>query len=77
MQPLGGHYLLPHERWFVRSTLERQRARRTPDVVRLEDRLGPVGVSLYLAAQASVFPGYLTVLAGLAFVVAAFFTCRS
>jgi UPF0716 family protein affecting phage T7 exclusion len=71
MQPPTSHYLLPHERWFVRSTLERQRTHRTPAVVRMENRLGPEGVTLYLAALATILPGYVTALAGFALVIAA------
>jgi hypothetical protein len=72
MQPPTSHYLLPHERWYVRSLLERQRTHRNAYVIRLENNLGPEGVTLYLAGQASYFPGYMTVLVGLVLVLAAF-----
>jgi UPF0716 family protein affecting phage T7 exclusion len=72
MQPLTSHYLFPHERWFVRSMLERQRTHRTRYVVRMENNLGPEGVTLCLAGQASILPGYMTALAGLVLVIAAF-----
>ena len=73
MQLSTSHHLLPHERWFVRSTLERQRTRRTPYVVRMEQRLGPEGVTLYLAGQATYFPGTMTMMAGIALMIAAWF----
>src|ERR1700731_2627171 len=73
MQLPTSHYLLPHERWFVRSTLERQRTHRTTYVVSMENRLGPEGVTLYLAGQATYFPGTMTMMAGIPLVVAAWF----
>jgi hypothetical protein len=45
-----GHRLLPPERWFATLTLERQRSRRTPAVVRLEQNYGPEGIALAAAA---------------------------
>ena len=34
-------FLLPHERWFARWILERQRTRRTTAVGRMEQQYGP------------------------------------
>jgi len=39
----------------------------------MENRLGPEGVTLYLAGQATYFPGTMTMMAGLALVIAAWF----
>ena len=36
-----GHRLLPHERWFDSSTLERQQAHRTLDILLIEPNYGP------------------------------------
>lgn len=65
-----GHRLLPHERWFASSTLERQRIHRGPDILRLEQNYGPVGMALWAAALATVLPGALMVLSGIAFMLA-------
>ena len=38
---IPGHRLLPHERWFDSSTLERQQAHRTLDIFLIEPNYGP------------------------------------
>jgi hypothetical protein len=65
-----GHRLLPHERWFASSTLERQRTHPTPDILLIEQNHGPVGIVLWAAALATVLPGALMVLSGIAFMLA-------
>lgn len=70
MSVAPGHHLLPHERWFASSTLERQRTHRTPDILLIEQNYGPVGIVLWAAALATVFPGTLMVLSGIAFLLA-------
>ena len=70
MSVAPGHHLLPHERWFASSTLERQRTHRTPDILLIEQNYGPVGVALWAAALATVLPGALMVLSGIAFMLA-------
>lgn len=64
------HHLLPHERWFASSTLERQRTHRTPDILRMEQNYGPEGITLYAAAMSTALPGVLMVLSGFAFMLA-------
>lgn len=44
-----GHWLLPPERWFASAVLERQRTRRTPTILRLEQNYGPEGIALVAA----------------------------
>ena len=41
MSVAPGHHLLPHERWFASSTLERQRTHRTPDILLIEKTMVP------------------------------------
>lgn len=62
-----GHHLLPHERWFASSILERQR---TPDILRMEQNYGPEGIALWAAAMSTELPGALMVLSGIAFMLA-------
>ena len=70
MSVASGHHLLPHERWFVSSTLERQRTHRTPDILLIEQNYGPVGIALWAAALITVLPGMLMVVPGIAFMLA-------
>jgi hypothetical protein len=65
-----GHRLLPHERWFVSWVLERQRTHRGPDILRLEQNYGPVGMALWAAALITVFPGQLIVGSGIGVMLA-------
>jgi hypothetical protein len=71
MPPLTtSHFLLPHERWLARTTLERQQTHRTATVLRIEQKLGPEGNILYLAGLANLLPGGFTVVTGIAFLLA-------
>ena len=70
MSVAPGHHLLPHERWFASSTLERQRTHRTSDILRMEQNYGPEGITLWAAAVITVFPGQLIVVSGIAFMLA-------
>ena len=70
MSVAPGHHLLPHERWFASSTLERQRTHRTPDIRLIEQNYGPVGIALWAAALSTVLPGTLMVVSGIAFMLA-------
>jgi hypothetical protein len=65
-----GHHLLPHERWFASSTLERQRTHRTPYILRMEQNYGPEGITLWAAAMSTLLPGSLMVVSGIAFMLA-------
>ena len=64
------HHLLPHERWFAASTLERQRTHRTPDVLRMEQNYGPEGITLLAAAMSTALPGALAAVSGIVFMLA-------
>jgi hypothetical protein len=51
--------LLPHERWFASFILGRQRTRRTPAILRMEQNYGPQGIALMSAGMVTAFPGQL------------------
>jgi hypothetical protein len=64
------HRLLPHERWFARLALERQRARRTANVPGLDQTMGPEGFTLFAAAIATGIPASFTACVGIVLMVA-------
>jgi UPF0716 family protein affecting phage T7 exclusion len=64
------HYLLPHERWFAGVILERQRTHRTRAVVRMQGNYGPEGIMLMASGLATIIPGVIVALSGLAILYA-------
>ena len=51
-----GHFLLPHERWFVDFGMRRRRALQGPPDS-IDQNYGPEGTVLFLAMLSSVLPG--------------------
>jgi hypothetical protein len=67
--PVAGHRLLPHERWFAAWFLRRQMTVRDAGAVSDYQTLGPEGLALLGAGFATVIPGMLSCLVGIVVIV--------